>query len=238
MTTLYLIRHGETEWNHIGRWQGQADVPLSDEGRAQARLLAQRLLREDVQFDQIYASDLSRAYETAQIVARALGMPIRTDRELREIDIGSWSGLTRPEITARFPGAFETVFYAPDGETRDQFAARTNGALLRIAETHPGQRLAIVSHGGVVRSMVKHLQNLARSQPGAVTIDAAMPPQPEATADVWGVMSLPVGNTSITEVRQEPNGWRLVRYSDVAHLEAVPGHDSGAHPLPNESSAV
>src|SRR5881275_129291 len=101
MTTLLLARHGETDWNREGRWQGWADPPLNETGRDQARQLAE-LLRS-TPFDAVYSSDLQRAHETALIVAEPHTVPVLVDRGLREIDIGSWSGLTRSQIDERFP---------------------------------------------------------------------------------------------------------------------------------------
>ena len=103
MTTLLVARHGETDWNREGRWQGWADPPLNDTGRAQARRLAEEL--RETAFDAVYASDLRRAFETAEILAAPHAVPVVADAGLREIDIGSWSGLTRAEIDARFPEA-------------------------------------------------------------------------------------------------------------------------------------
>ena len=101
MTTLILVRHGETDWNRDGRWQGHADRSLNDRGREQSRALADALAGEDVAA--VYASDLSRARETAEIVAARLGRPVGVDARLREVDVGGWSGLTMAEIEARFP---------------------------------------------------------------------------------------------------------------------------------------
>src|SRR5262245_42161594 len=101
MTIFYLIRHGETDWNQSGRWQGHADVPLNALGRAQAQRLAERLRRERDPLDAIYSSDLLRAWETAQALAAAVGHAPQPLPALREIDVGSWSGLTRVEVMAR-----------------------------------------------------------------------------------------------------------------------------------------
>ncbi len=92
VTELLLARHGETDWNRERRWQGHADPPLNELGRAQARRLAEALAGE--QLEAIYASDLRRAHETAEIVGARLGLPVTSDPDLREIDVGSWSGLT------------------------------------------------------------------------------------------------------------------------------------------------
>lgn len=146
MTTILLARHGETDWNREGRWQGWADPPLNDTGRAQARELAEQL--RGTPFDAVYSSDLQRARETAEILAEPHGVPVIVDRDLREIDIGSWSGLTRAEIAERFPDGVR-----PDGETHEQQAARVRGAVTRIARDHPGERVLIVGHGGTIRSI-------------------------------------------------------------------------------------
>ena len=132
MTTLILARHGETDWNRDGIWQGHGDPPLNDLGRRQATELAGRLA--DVSIDALYSSDLKRAYETAEIVARAKGLGITADPDLREMDVGSWSGLTSEEIATRFPG-----MAGHDGESREAFDERAVGALHRIAKAHEGR---------------------------------------------------------------------------------------------------
>jgi broad specificity phosphatase PhoE len=146
MTTLLLARHGETDWNREGRWQGWADPPLNDTGRAQARTLAEQL--RATPFDAVYSSDLRRALETAEILAAPHGVPVGVDRDLREIDVGSWSGLTRAEIAERFPDG-----QRPDGETHEQQAVRVRRAVTRIARDHPGGRILVVGHGGTIRSI-------------------------------------------------------------------------------------
>ncbi len=149
MATILLARHGETDWNRDGRFQGWADPGLNETGRAQARLLAAQLA--DVPFDAVYSSDLRRAHETALIVAEPHSVPVVIDRGLREIDVGSWSGLTRAEIEARFPGMEHH-----DGESRDDHLARVLEAVERIAGDHPGERILIVSHGGSLRALRRH----------------------------------------------------------------------------------
>src|SRR5215470_10504262 len=104
-----LVRHGETTWNQENRWQGQADVPLSDAGRAQARLLAQRLLVDGRQVNAIYASDLSRAFETAEILSESLRIPPNPDSGWREMNIGIWSGLTTAEVIERHAEEWERL---------------------------------------------------------------------------------------------------------------------------------
>ena len=139
MTTILLARHGETDWNRDGRFQGHADPSLTDLGRTQARELAESL--GDEALDAIYASDLRRAYETAEIVGARLGLPVTGETGVREIDVGSWQGLTRIEID----GA------EWDGESRDQHQQRVLETLRQIAERHPSGNVLVVAHGGTVR---------------------------------------------------------------------------------------
>jgi broad specificity phosphatase PhoE len=149
VTTILLARHGETDWNREGRFQGWADPPLNETGRTQARVLADQLAK--VPFDAVYASDLRRAHETALIVAEPHGVAVVANPGLREIDVGSWSGLTRQEIEVRFPGAEQH-----DGETREEHLARVLAAVERIACAHSGGRILIVSHGGSLRTLRRH----------------------------------------------------------------------------------
>src|SRR5579884_1391455 len=128
MTDLLLVRHGETDWNAEGRLQGHTDRPLSDFGRRQAKELAERLSGERV--DAIYASDLARARETAEIVGERLGLPVVIDPDLREKNWGSWEGLTGDERAG--------VEY--EGETTEAHRDRVLRAIERIVERHPDQR--------------------------------------------------------------------------------------------------
>jgi uncharacterized phosphatase len=150
VTTILLVRHGETDWNAQRRVQGHSDTPLNDTGRAQARALADELASEAI--DAVYSSDLLRAHETARIVADRRGLDVIALHDLRERHFGTWEGLTDEEIFARFPGAKSGSW--GDGETREQMIERVFGALERIAETHPEGRVLVVSHGGPLRSVL------------------------------------------------------------------------------------
>ena len=159
MTELLIVRHGETDWNAERRFQGHADRSLNDTGRAQAVALADELA--DVQAEAIYSSDLARARETAQILGARLGVPVTELRELREIDVGDWQGLTRAEIKKRFPEALKAWRRGETGwnggETYDELAARVVPALERIAREHPHGRVLVVGHGGTIRALRAHL---------------------------------------------------------------------------------
>jgi broad specificity phosphatase PhoE len=149
VTTLILARHGETDWNRRRIWQGQGDPPLNALGREQAAALASAL--GTVEIDAIYSSDLRRALETAEIVSAAKSVPIVVRAGLREIDVGSWTGLTHEEILERFPNQQH------DGESREAFDARVVGALQEIGRSHDGERVLVVTHGGVVRALQRSM---------------------------------------------------------------------------------
>jgi broad specificity phosphatase PhoE len=150
VTRILLARHGETDWNRDGRFQGHADTPLNARGREQAAALARSL--SELRLAAVYSSDLPRALETAEIVAASHGLEVRADPGLREIDLGSWSGLTRAEIAERFPGAS-----SHDGETREEFERRVLEAVTRIAASHNGAHLLIVAHGGCIRALQRRV---------------------------------------------------------------------------------
>jgi broad specificity phosphatase PhoE len=140
MTTLLLVRHGETDWNAEGRLQGHTDRPLSDYGRRQARELAGEL--EDEELAAIYSSDLARARETAEIVGERLGLPVVLDPDLREKDWGTWEGLNAVER--------DRVEFV--GESTEAHQERILQALRRISERHPSDgRVLVVTHGGSMR---------------------------------------------------------------------------------------
>jgi len=155
VTTILLARHGESDWNSAGRWQGHADRPLTELGRRQAEQLAGELA--GVPLVAAYASDLRRAWETAEIALVARGLAVTRLWALREVDVGSWTGLSRTEIADRFPAAFGRWRSGgdgwDDGEPYDTMAERVVEAVGRIAETHPGGHVLVVTHGGPIRAL-------------------------------------------------------------------------------------
>jgi len=155
VTTLLLARHGETDWNRARRWQGHADRPLTERGWAQAAALAERLA--DIALDAVYASDLRRARDTAAVVAARQGIEVIELRELREVDVGSWEGLTREEAEARFPEGYRRWLAGgtgwDDGETYEEMSARVLAAVGQIARANEGGRPLVVSHGGPIRAI-------------------------------------------------------------------------------------
>lgn len=152
MTTLILVRHGETDWNAQQRWQGHSDTALNDAGRAQARRLAEGLDRVDA----LYSSDLARARETAEILAEAIGLEIRFDERLRERGFGAWEGLTTEEIEASFPDEQRRWRAgigagAHDAESFEVFAARVGSFVDEVGRRHVDEQVLVVAHGGTIR---------------------------------------------------------------------------------------
>lgn len=165
MTIFYFVRHGQTDWNVEGRWQGHADVPLNQVGLAQAEQIARQLKDEGLQA--IYTSDLTRARQTAEALGRATGLAVQVEPRLREIHQGEWQGLQVGEIEARYGDTFrrrrDDPYSAapPGGETVEQVRRRVTAALLDIAVQHPQERVAIVSHGFALALAQVHFEGLA-----------------------------------------------------------------------------
>jgi 2,3-bisphosphoglycerate-dependent phosphoglycerate mutase len=153
VTTLLLVRHGETDWNRDGRWQGHSDTQLNDAGREQARRVAGELGDVDV----IYSSDLARARETAKIIAAQLGdIEVNVDNRLRERSFGAWEGRTGPEIEADFAEQHARWRAgdgagADDAEAFEAFGDRVRDFLEDVLARHPGETVLVVAHGGPIR---------------------------------------------------------------------------------------
>lgn len=166
-TTIVLVRHGETDWNREHRFQGRADVPLNEAGRAQALELAATLAGEE--FAAVYSSPLRRALETAEILAAGRDVDVLADEALLEVDVGSWSGLTVDEVARRFPGGharwLESRAGWDDGETIEELGRRVVAGLLALGRRHPGERLLAVTHGGPIRSVAALLRGLPFEAP-------------------------------------------------------------------------
>lgn len=164
MTRLHLVRHGQTDWNLEGRWQGQADVALNDRGREQAQLSAQKLAA--IPLEAIYTSDLVRAVETAREIARLNPAPLWLEPRLREIHQGEWQGLRVEEIQARFAQAYNRrrldplAVAAPGGETTQQVRDRALAAVRDLVARHPQGNVAVVSHGYTLAVLLTHFQKL------------------------------------------------------------------------------
>ncbi|PJF49008.1 MAG: histidine phosphatase family protein [Chloroflexi bacterium] len=154
---LWLIRHGQTDWNLQGRWQGQTPhaPPLNTTGLAQAHALATTLAQQAAHtpFRAIYSSDLARAHQTAAILAARLGLGVRCDPRLREVNLGAWEGMLGEDVARLYPEMLDerrrnpAHARPPCGETVLELATRMSQALTDIANAHPDENVIIVSHG-------------------------------------------------------------------------------------------
>lgn len=168
MTHLYLIRHGQTDWNIEGRWQGHADVPLNEHGHQQAACIAQALAA--VGLSAIYSSDLQRALDTAKAISTTTGLPVMVDPRLREIHQGEWQGMLADEIETRYR---EMLLHRrvdpldaapPGGETVKQVRDRVISAIEEIRQNHPLEKVAVVSHGFALALVRVHYQGYPLQQ--------------------------------------------------------------------------
>jgi len=158
LTKVIFIRHGQTEWNVTGRYQGQSDVQLSEEGRQQAVKLAENFPVEKV--DAIYASDLQRAMVTAETIAKRFGLSVQAELAFRELSFGDWEGLTYQQIVDKWEDAMANFLQHPDileipgGESFPAVQQRAVTRLNDLIEKHDGQTIVIVAHGAVLRTML------------------------------------------------------------------------------------
>ncbi len=162
-TTLYLIRHGETEWNKLGKFQGSKDISLSEDGISQARYLSERL---NGNFDYIYTSPLIRAKKTADIISEKSKTAPIIFPDMREINYGDWEGLTTKEIQASYSHEFilwktdkiEAPICGGDGSLKNA-TKRGKNSVLKIVQAHPGKKIVIVAHGGIIKAAIIGLFN-------------------------------------------------------------------------------
>ena len=156
---ILLVRHGQSEWNAVGKWQGQADPPLTDLGVEQAARAAETLLgAEWPQFDAVASSTLERAHHTALVIARRhdLAEPL-VRPELMERDAGEYSGLTRAEIEEQYPGNLEKEIWPPGWEDDQKLLDRIYAGLKLVLEQLEGQNLVVVGHGGLLYALERML---------------------------------------------------------------------------------
>lgn len=164
---LIFVRHGATEWNVAGRYQGQTDVPLSEKGRAQAAAVGKRF--ESIPVDVVYSSPLQRAYDTARAIAEPKGLPIHKVEGIKELDFGEWDGLTKEELEEKFGEAFiryriEPFHYPMSGEgTLNRAKLRVGEALEEIKEKyrHTDKTVVVVAHGGILKLAVFYLLDMS-----------------------------------------------------------------------------
>ena len=204
MARLLLVRHGESTWNARGRWQGWADPPLTDLGRAQAEAAAPAAAPVDA----VVSSDLQRARVTAELMAAVLDVgAVHVDADLRERDVGNFTGLTRAEIEERWPGALSrgNASIARDprfGETVEALATRVNAALARLAATFAGQRVLVVTHGGVVRNLERSFGVEPDPLPNLGGVEVVVDPETGAVEGGERVLLLSPEDVPVTVPKQ------------------------------------
>ncbi len=203
MSNYYIVRHGQTLANLKGILQGHLNVPLSDHGRTQARLVGEALSK--VKIDAVYSSDLDRAKETAVEIARHHKCKLVLDRRLREVHCGTMQGKTMKECREVYTEFFEAIKANPGsiprpggGESDNDLYQRATRALEDIQHNCPGSNVAIVTHGGVVRCLLSYVQK-GQFDPGLPT----------------------VANTSISIISNRDGKWQLGKLNDVAHLAPI-----------------
>ena len=158
MTKIIFVRHGQTEWNVLGRYQGQTDVALSPLGIEQAEKLAAHFPVDKI--EAVYSSDLARAMKTASCAADRFGLTVEPRPELRELNFGDWEGLTYDEIVAKWPDARENFFQHPDvleiphGESFPKLRERALACIEEIVARHPDQTVAVFAHGAILRTIL------------------------------------------------------------------------------------
>ena len=207
MTWVTLVRHAETEWNREGRMQGDQDSPLTPRGLAQAQALAAAFALDPP--SHIYSSDQGRALLTAHTVAQRCGLAVKPDRRLRERHYGDLQGLTwhelrgqHPDLHARFQSR-DPDFVPPGGESTRGFQARVMPALEAIASAHHGERLLIMTHGGVVGLVYRQVLSMPLDARRDYRLD----------------------NASINRFCWAQGHWHLLAWGDTGHLDAVQGRD-------------
>ena len=168
MVELWLIRHGQTDWNVEGRFQGSADVPLNNNGCAQAKSLAEKL--NGHAFAAVYSSHLKRANKTAQVLASAINLPVFIDDRLREISQGDWEGILFTDIKEQYPDEIverkmnPQQFRPPGGETVEEVARRVLQAINEIAAKYSGKKVLVISHGLALSTLICMAKNLPLSE--------------------------------------------------------------------------
>ncbi len=161
MIRLYLVRHGETEWNRAMRFQGWTDIELSKEGKKQAQVVGKRF--ETIKIDEIYSSPLKRAVATAEPISKAANVPIFTHDGFKEINFGEWEGLTAKEISEKWGSEFDEFMKKPEeltfpGEISfEHVKERLKEGLNVVLKGKDDKNIVIVSHGGIIRLIIKHL---------------------------------------------------------------------------------
>ena len=201
MTTIYMVRHGETEWNAAHRMQGWSDIPLNERGREQAAYAARKF--EDIPLDGIYTSPLKRAADTAKIIRGKRDIPLISEKGLIEINLGRWDGHTPEEMDAQYPGQYDLWRTKPGevhidgGETFADVQDRAYDAFLRIVQKEKGKTLLLVSHMGCLSTILFKIAGYPLN-------------------DLW---KYPIGNCALCEVDIDESGaMRITRWAEDDYI--------------------
>jgi len=211
-TWIYLVRHGQTVWNEEGRLCGSSDVPLSDEGLAQARKLAARL--KDIGIAAIYSSPLLRARQTAEAIAAHHRVEVKIEPDLREIDYGDWEGLKVADVLEQFPELEKLrreepmKFAAPNGEPMRQFAERVISAIQRVVASHADETICVVAHQTVNRFILCWI--LQSPHPAHCTPHSL-------DFRFWRQLRQDPACVNLLQVRED-GLWRVCLVNDTCHL--------------------
>ncbi len=205
-THLYLVRHGETDWNRHSRIQGHLDTPLNALGVAQAKALAKQLAPLHCQA--LYSSDLRRAVQTAEFLAQQTGLKIQPQSCLRERDLGILQGLSKVEAEQQQPEAWQHYhqdvdYVIPHGESSRQFMQRCVSCLTHLAEQNAGEKILVVTHGGVLGNLLKHTLGISLQQ----------------------ARRFRALNTCFNWFVYEKGEWLLHTWGEVQHLRQLEGLD-------------
>lgn len=200
-TVLYVVRHGETEWNTRGIQQGHLDSPLTATGVRQARGVAKGLVGRGI--DAIFSSDLGRARTTADIIAKEIGFEVVDDKRLRERNLGTIEGMTQEDFRLRYPEEFASYksrdpeYAFPGGEGTTEFYQRSINGCNSIAEKNSGHTILLVTHGGVLGALMTYVLDLG----------------------VGSVRRFSLYNAAINRFIVRRDEWRLDTWGEVSHLE-------------------
>ncbi len=169
MTTIIMVRHGQTEWNRVERFRGRADVPLNETGLEQARATGERVAASWRPVA-VYSSPLSRAVKTAEAIASHFNLPVQVHPNLIDIHYGQWQGLTPEEVRERWPDALATWYEAPhqaqipEGETLDELRTRAMAVVHELSARHPSQTIVIVGHTVINRIILLGILGLGNER--------------------------------------------------------------------------
>lgn len=203
MTRIFLIRHGQSEWNHLNKIQGQKNTLLTELGKKQALYLGNRLIDEKI--DIIYTSDLNRAYNTAEIISKKINKPLIVNESIREINFGLWEGLTIEDIKNHYKDEYSIWLKEPDKlniqgfENLISLQERAMKSINEIISENHGKNIAIVSHGAILKTMILGLLSI----------------------DISHYKNISLSNVSLSIIECRDFNNVLMLFNDVSHLKGL-----------------